>query len=137
MNCRAGIALVDSGCIQTLAREGSVKPDRGGKVVLIRCVHGDVKKYPTGEDRLAVKGERCRMRMGIAPRLPYDVILGQDWPFFKEVVKEGDLERDCLEGEEDDRDRQGMAQEQRADATLGKAWERAKRGRERLRAGQD
>lgn len=76
VNGRAGIALVDLECTQILARECWVKPDRGGKVVLIRCVHGDVKKYPTGEARLAVKGKRCRMRMGVASRLPYYVILG-------------------------------------------------------------
>lgn len=66
MNRRPGVALIDSGYTQTLAKKGWVKPD----------THRDIRAYPTGGAYLEVKGKRTLMRMGIVPNLPYDIILG-------------------------------------------------------------
>lgn len=99
VNKRPGLALIDSGCNQTLARKGWVTPNPTGEVVRIRCVHGDVRTYPTGETNLEIKGKRARMRVGVAANLPYDIVLGRDWPFFPEAMGENPEGRDCMEGE--------------------------------------
>lgn len=70
VNTRPGIALIDSGCTQTLAKRGWVRPEPRGGEVRIRCVHGDICTYPTGRASLEIKGERLLMRVGIAPNLP-------------------------------------------------------------------
>lgn len=38
------------------------------------------------------------MRLGIAPNLPYDVILVRDWPFFAEVVSKKWNGEEYMEG---------------------------------------
>lgn len=57
-----------------------------------------MKTYPTGKARLEIKGKRSGIRLGIAPKLPYDVILGRDWPFFAEVVSREKNHAECMEG---------------------------------------
>lgn len=61
----------------------------------IRCVHGDVRTYSTGETSLEVKGKKACMKVGVAANLPYDIVLGRDWPFFPEAMKETTRERNC------------------------------------------
>lgn len=38
------------------------------------------------------------MRLGLVQQLPYDVILGRDWPEFMKLVREEVEGRECIEG---------------------------------------
>lgn len=65
------------GCNQTLVKKGWVASGQNGATVMIRCVHGDVKTYPIGETTMEVKGKKAHIKVGFAPTLPYDVVLGR------------------------------------------------------------
>lgn len=111
-------ALIDSGYTQTLVKKGWVDTNQRGSEVWIWCVHRDIKGYPTGQVTLEIRGLRKKVRVGIMERLQYDVILGRDWPAFKQLVREED-KQECMEGDEDP----NLSQEQRSNPTLKRAWE--------------
>lgn len=69
---KMGTALVDSGCTQTLVRQGWVWPKPRCGTVWIWCIHRDVKAYPVGGGLVEV----ARKKTGVASNIPYDVILG-------------------------------------------------------------
>ncbi|XP_065407431.1 uncharacterized protein LOC135972648 [Chrysemys picta bellii] len=80
-------ALVDSGCSQTLIREGLVPNlNLSGPPIYLQCVHGDICQYPTAWVKMGVGGREEGLRVGVAPRLAYPVVLGRDWPGFGEVL---------------------------------------------------
>uniref|UniRef100_K7EZ52 Gypsy retrotransposon integrase-like protein 1 n=1 Tax=Pelodiscus sinensis TaxID=13735 RepID=K7EZ52_PELSI len=82
-------ALIDSGCSQTMVQESLVKsPEPAGGPVLLQCVHGDIKAYPTAWVRVADACEERICRVGLAPQLAYPVILGRDWPGLRRLVQE-------------------------------------------------
>ena len=82
-------ALVDTGCGQTLIREsllGGVLWQPQGQVA-ISCIHGDTATYPTVKAYLSVGPIKRHLIVGVAERLPHPIILGRDWPNYKELVK--------------------------------------------------
>lgn len=79
-----------------------------------------MRGYPTGEVTLEIVGLRKKLRVGIAERLPYGVILGRDWPAFKQLVRE-EGEQECMERKEDPT----LSQEQCSDPMLKRDWEMA------------
>lgn len=126
VNGKKGVALVDSGWTQTLVRGGWVRPSHSSSKVWIRCIHGDVRDYPVGRAKLEVAGQQHWIDVGIAPNLPYEVIIGRDWPHFKASVS---LELDsslCTQREEM---REELGEKQKADPTLREAWRRAEAGK--------
>lgn len=127
VNRRAGVALVDPGCTQRLVKKGWARPDPRGREVLIRCVHGDVKAYPTGKALVSVNGRKALMQVGIDPSLPYDVILGRNWPAFTELACEG-LNSEAHEGRAGEAAEDELGEEQRRDPSIRAAWERAEAG---------
>lgn len=58
------------------------------------------------------------MNVGIAPTLPYEVILGRDWPHFKNLVS---LELDSFPGMPGETHASSLGEEQRTDPTLQEA----------------
>ncbi|MGH0185230.1 UNVERIFIED_CONTAM: hypothetical protein FKN15_017326 [Acipenser sinensis] len=82
-------ALVDTGCGQTLISASLL----GGMVwqpqgqVAISCIHGDTATYPTVKAYLSVGPIKRHLVVGVAERLPHPVILGRDWPNYKDLVK--------------------------------------------------
>lgn len=130
VNRKEGTALIDSGCMQTLLKEGWAGEKKRGPEVLIQCVHGDVRGYPTGEVDVEIGGLRKRVKVGIAERLPYNMILGWDWPAFKQLVRE-DGEGECMGGEE----KGSLSQEQREDPTLRHAWQLVSQNQGATRSG--
>ena len=54
--------------------------------VKVRCVHGDVKTYPTAEIFLTVSGQTFFMSVAVAPQLPYKVGLGHDLPILCDLI---------------------------------------------------
>ncbi|XP_075771602.1 uncharacterized protein LOC142823854 [Pelodiscus sinensis] len=137
-------ALVDSGSTVTLVRADLVPPGHPeGEPVWMRCVHGDVKAYPTVQLRLTGGGQDRVWPIGKAKTLPYPVLIGRDWPGFELFLKgqdppaeeggregaAGDLtpaaaEKEraiCLELET----APDFLTEQRMDPTLQHAWDQA------------
>lgn len=85
-----------------MVKEGWAGDERRGTKVPILCVHGDIRNYPTGDIEMEVRGVcvKRRFNVGITKGLPYDIILGKDWPEFKELVRKHGEVVNCL-GRED------------------------------------
>ncbi|XP_058869672.1 uncharacterized protein LOC131720990 [Acipenser ruthenus] len=82
-------ALVDTGCEQTLIRTallGGMSWQPRGQVA-ISCIHGDTATYPTLKVYLSVGPIKRHLVVGVAEKLPHPIILGRDWPRYKDLVK--------------------------------------------------
>ncbi|KAL6469081.1 hypothetical protein MHYP_G00226050 [Metynnis hypsauchen] len=80
-------ALVDTGSTQTLVRESLVpREDWKEARVRVNCVHGDERSYPTAEVYLTVDRQTFLMTVGVAAKLPYPVVLGQDLPVIIDLL---------------------------------------------------
>ncbi|XP_051815566.1 uncharacterized protein LOC110961245 isoform X1 [Acanthochromis polyacanthus] len=81
-------AMVDSGCEQSQIHQNLVRP--GALVeaswVRIRCVHGDVHKYPIVPVEIIFKGKKHVIKAAVSSRLAHSLILGTDWPGFQRAV---------------------------------------------------
>ncbi|XP_050804276.1 putative SCAN domain-containing protein SCAND2P [Gopherus flavomarginatus] len=88
------VALIDSGCDQTLVRQ-NLGPQANTRLGMIQlqCIHWDIRLYPSTQAQLTVGGVTQPMVVGLAPRLAYPVILGRDWPEFPEVLRCNTRER--------------------------------------------
>uniref|UniRef100_A0ABM5GER0 CCHC-type domain-containing protein n=1 Tax=Pogona vitticeps TaxID=103695 RepID=A0ABM5GER0_9SAUR len=87
-------ALIDTGCSKTLVRQ--LEGTEGADEVSVRCIHGDSKKYATVWADVQIGSECRRMKVGIAPGLSREMLLGRDWEGASELLnkKEG-LIGDC------------------------------------------
>lgn len=82
-------------------------------------------------DQKSGGGEReKRMKVGIAHRLPYDIILGRDWPEFKKLVRETEGMEEYLEREDEENNQQDLDQEQTEDPKTGMGNEQSKTGKD-------
>lgn len=75
-------ALIDTGSMQTLVESQLIpkhSKQKDGNVV-IRCVHGEERIYPTVEVQVVVQEQPYLLKVGVVENLPYPVILGQDFP---------------------------------------------------------
>lgn len=82
-------AIVGSGCSQTLSRAELVKPpDPAGKPIYMQCIFGDIRLYPTARVRLLIGGHEAECRVGLIRALAYPVVLGWDWPWFQEILRD-------------------------------------------------
>ncbi|XP_075753964.1 uncharacterized protein LOC142818437 [Pelodiscus sinensis] len=143
------MALVDSGCSQTLLRAELVSNPRGfGPPVQMHCIHGDVWTYPTIWVNVRRPDGSSQCRVALVLKLVYPTILGRDWPGFRQLLQEwSQLEpQDRREEQEEVSDELGargeeagdpvletgnwedgdFLQEQRNDPTLSRAWEQAR-----------
>uniref|UniRef100_A0A8C5M5B9 Uncharacterized protein n=1 Tax=Leptobrachium leishanense TaxID=445787 RepID=A0A8C5M5B9_9ANUR len=82
-------ALVDSGCRRTLVQQDLVNFSflDSQEPVLIMCIHGDVKSYPSAKINLQIDGYASQVVTGVAEKLPYPVVVGKDWEHFGRVLK--------------------------------------------------
>ena len=70
---------MDTGCSQTLVRRELIpKGDILVESVELKCVHGDVARYPLVFMEVVVEGRRLKIKAGVAGKLPVDVLLGTD-----------------------------------------------------------
>uniref|UniRef100_A0A669B7F8 Integrase catalytic domain-containing protein n=1 Tax=Oreochromis niloticus TaxID=8128 RepID=A0A669B7F8_ORENI len=87
---RGGIrhALVDTGCTQTLVHQSLVRPGAllEADWVEVKCVHGDVHRYPIVPLLLKYKGKTHRVSPVVSPRLSHPLILGTNWPGFHHLL---------------------------------------------------
>ncbi|XP_064418480.1 uncharacterized protein LOC135358762 [Latimeria chalumnae] len=81
--------FLDSGSCQTLIRAEKVRPGQlipGGKITL-SCVHGEERTYPTANIPMDVKGQEIVIKTGVLPKVPYPVLIGRDFPNFRELYE--------------------------------------------------
>lgn len=82
------LVLVDTGCSQTLIRDGVVpNPKPTEKEIQLQCIHGDTRLYPIARVKLEIAPHNAVLQVGVIPRLAYSLILGHDWPWFKEFLR--------------------------------------------------
>ena len=49
-----------------------------GKVVAVRCAHGEIVRYPLAELEVTVDGRKIAITAGVAEKLPVQLLLGRD-----------------------------------------------------------
>nr|XP_033800437.1 uncharacterized protein LOC117360584 [Geotrypetes seraphini] len=88
-------ALIDTEAEQSvisrlLWRQFETSPFRKGKIstVAIRCVHGDLKRYPLAKIAVRYDKKKYDLSVAILEVCPAPLILGRDWPGWKEAVKQ-------------------------------------------------
>ena len=84
------LALLDSGAMQTLIQQSLVRPEAlvGTPWVSIRCVHGDVHKYPIVPVEIYYQGKKHIIKAAVSSRLSHPLILGTDWAGFTQITKD-------------------------------------------------
>ncbi len=77
-----------SGCNQTSIHQSLIQPEALDKscMVRVRCVHGDVVKYPVVLLTTQFRGQKHKVEVAVNPRLRHPLILGTNWPAFKIVL---------------------------------------------------
>nr|XP_033788692.1 uncharacterized protein LOC117354825 [Geotrypetes seraphini] len=87
------VALIDSGADQSILAQKvwqQVLRARGQKIdkpqgrLEIQCMHGTSLPYEMKEVWIEYEGRKDALKMALMPRPPYDVILGREWPYFRE-----------------------------------------------------
>ena len=83
-------ALLDSGAMQSLIRQSLVRPEAlvMAPCVTIRCMHGDEHSYPIVSVEINLQGQTHIIKAAVSTRLSHPLILGTDWPGFRQVVKD-------------------------------------------------
>ncbi len=70
INGKMVMALVDTGCTQTLVEDGLVS-ECSMEIdcpVMVKCIHGEERSYPTTEVYLGVNEQSYIMKVGLAPK---------------------------------------------------------------------
>ncbi len=88
LNGKKVIALIDTGCTQTLV-ESELVPElyvSRDAPVIVRCVHGEERQYFVTDVYMGIAGQTYLMKVGLAQNLPYPVILGHDFPALMDLL---------------------------------------------------
>ncbi|KAL0173535.1 hypothetical protein M9458_029503 [Cirrhinus mrigala] len=85
VNGRAAIALLDSGSSVSLVQAAILPPRKDSKSQLpITCVHGATQHVPARRVTISAAPGAWPVEVGILRELPIPVLLGRDWPGFKQ-----------------------------------------------------
>ena len=81
--------LLDTGSARTLVRKELVPEGKVlvGKVVAVRCAHGDSIEYPLADVDVEIEGRRMTIRAGVSDRLPVQILLGRDVPQLVDLLQ--------------------------------------------------
>ncbi|MGL5587270.1 MAG: aspartyl protease family protein, partial [Aeromonas veronii] len=81
-------ALVDSGCNQTSVHQSLISSGAldTGRVVKVRCVHGDIASYPLVSVGILFRGQKHSVEVAVNPHLRHPIILGTNWPAFNKLL---------------------------------------------------
>lgn len=90
LNGRPQTALLDTGCNQSLVQAQFVPRELWsvGETVPVICVHGHAEQAPTGEVYIETTGQVYLMKVGVAPKLPYPILLGTDLSILYDFIQE-------------------------------------------------
>ena len=82
--------LLDTGCSRTMVNQMCVPSDKilDGKMVSIRCAHGDTRLYNLAEVTVQVQGVKMQVEAAVADNLPVDVLLGTDVPELTRLISD-------------------------------------------------
>ena len=83
-----GRTAMDSGCMQSIVHQNLIKPRAliEAGCVDIRCVHGDIHRYPVVPVEIRFKAKKHSVKAAVSSRLMHPLILGTDWPGFDKLV---------------------------------------------------
>ena len=81
--------LLNTGSAKTLVRRDLVLEEKVlvGKVVVVRCTHGENVDYPLADLDVEIEGRRMTIRAGVSNRLPVPILLGRDVPELMGLLK--------------------------------------------------
>lgn len=87
-------ATLDTGCSQTLIQAGEISKSviEWCPPVWMHCIDGKTDQYERGFVNVRVAGRKGRLRIGLAPQLDGQLIVGRDWPPLYEVLEEVHME---------------------------------------------
>ena len=79
---------IDTGCSQSLVRI-SLVPGVNilSERIEMRCVHGDVVTCPLAMVKVVVDGRELVIKVGLAEKLPVDVLLGTNIPDLMKLIQ--------------------------------------------------
>ena len=80
-------ALIDTGSTRTLVHRRYVPNVCSWETILVCCVHGDEKPYPTADIFIEVQGQPYLLNIGVADNLQFPVVLGEDLPILYDLLK--------------------------------------------------
>ena len=82
--------LLDTGCSRTMVNQKCVPSEKilDGKMVSIRCAHGDTRLYNLAEVTVQVQGVTMQVEAAVADNLPVDVLLGTDVPELTRLISD-------------------------------------------------
>ncbi|XP_069063479.1 uncharacterized protein [Pleurodeles waltl] len=88
INGKSTVALIDSGCSQSVARAGlfDAHDCTSGLTVSICCIHGETREYPLIWTTLTWGGKEIPIRMGLVEQLVEEAIIGTDFSEFPQVL---------------------------------------------------
>ena len=69
-------AMVDSGCMQSIVHQNLIRPGALLEAgwVDIRCVHGDIHRYPVVPVEIRYKGKKHSVKAAVSSRLAHPLI---------------------------------------------------------------
>ncbi len=81
-------ALLDSGCNQISIHQSLIQPEAldTSRMVQVRCVHGDLVKYPLLSAVIQFRGQNHSVEGAVNLHLRHPLILGTNWPAFSESL---------------------------------------------------
>ncbi|XP_048881447.1 uncharacterized protein LOC125748837 [Brienomyrus brachyistius] len=88
LNGREVKALVDTGSMQSLVSSDLVPIQLRNYSVMtqLKCVHGEERMHPTARVYVQVFRQTYLLEVGVVDNLPYQMILGQDFPLLLDLV---------------------------------------------------
>lgn len=80
--------LIDTGSMQTIVKADLVPMHFWDftSLVVIRCLHGEEKHYPTANVYVKVQEQTYLLKATLSCDLPYSMVLGQDLPVLMELL---------------------------------------------------
>lgn len=90
VRCQGAIchALVDTGSRQNLVHQHLVHPGAllEAEWVKVKCVHGDIHKYPIVQLLLKLKAKTHKIKAAVSSNMSHPLILGTNWPGFHKLL---------------------------------------------------
>ncbi|KAL0156516.1 hypothetical protein M9458_047762, partial [Cirrhinus mrigala] len=87
VNGRSLNAILDTGSAVSLIKARHVTNVCSDDTIDVKCVHGDVKNYPSTDVTVDIHGQKYLLTVAIVANLPADMILGNDLFILNELLQ--------------------------------------------------